>query len=507
MADTAAVATPALANPNADECVGGIKTHLVFLLASEPETNVELSELRGEWERAQTVHLTAVERVKEKLEAVRAETKAAESEMDTAVKASSVGGSRVVADAELVHLLDVELSELHVEWERAQTVHLAAMERVNARRKAMRAEIKAVETKLDAAVNAPVSGGRDPTLWLPDELLLMVFEMLSFVTLWSGATERVSQRWARLMESASIVRRKRGNERWAAHEAGMIKPHRLEGHTSAVYALVVGLDGRVYSGSSDNTIMVWSGESSVHLQTLKGHTNWVNALAVGLDGNIYSGSADSTVMVWSGTTGAHTRTLNGHTAGVFALAVGLEGKIYSGSGDKTIRVWSADDGTHLQTLERRHRGPVRALAVSKDGAVYSGSADETIRVWSGKDGAHLRTLSGHEGWVVSLAVAPDGRVYSGSLDKTIREWSPDGGTHLQTLAGHTSAVWVLAVGLDGSLFSGSDDGTVRMWNGETGALLHTLRGGTRQTWALALASNMALYSGGYGRNQVCLEMR
>jgi WD40 repeat protein len=316
-----------------------------------------------------------------------------------------VGASRPLATA-------LELSEVQEARGRS------ALKRVKAKRDAVRAEIKAAKSELEVAVNAPVSGGHDPTEWLPDELMLMIMLMLPFGTLWSGACERVCQRWARLMESASIVRRKQDG-RWAAYEAGAIEPRRLEGHTGDVRALAIGLDGKVYSGATDNTIMVWSGESGAHLQTLTGHTDAVRALAVGLDGNIYSGSVDRTVRVWSTASGAHVRTLEGHTASVMALAVGLDGKIYSGSADKTIRVWAADEGAHLQTLVG-HTAAVRALAVGKDGAIYSGSYDQTIRAWSGVDGTHLRTLVGHTHLVISFAVAPDGRVYSGSWDNTIR---------------------------------------------------------------------------------------
>jgi WD40 repeat protein len=339
--------------------------------------------------------------------------------------------------------LDVELSELDVqhaiklrELEAArltlEAVHKEAVERVKAKRDVVRAETNAAECELDAAVNAPLSGGRDPTEWLPDELMLMVLERVPFATLWSGACERVCQRWARLMESASIVRHKRDG-RWAAYEAGAIKPRTLEGHTNTVWALAVGVDGKIYSGAGDKTIRVWSGESGAHLQTLTVHTDGVTALTVGLDGNIYSGSRDDTVRVWSGASRAHVRILEGHTDWVVALAVGLDGKIYSGSADKTIRVWTSDDGAHLHTLVG-HTDLVGALAVGKDGAVYSGSDDTTIRVWSGEDGTHLRTLAGHTNYVASLAVAPDGRVYSGSWDKTIRVWSPVDGAHLHGCA-------------------------------------------------------------------------
>jgi WD40 repeat protein len=323
-------------------------------------------------------------------------------------------GTLLACDADL----DVELRELDAAWERAQKAHITAVERVTAKREAVRKEIKAAESELDVAINAPVSNLRDPTESLPDELMLMVLERVPFAALWGGACERVCQRWARLVRSASIVRRKREG-RWAAYEALTIKPRRLEGHTGTLLALVVGLDGNIHSASADTTVMVWSGESGAHLHTLRGHTTSVSALAVGLNGNIYSGSHDCTVRVWSGASGEHVRTLEGHTRQVLALAVGLDGKVFSGSVDKTIRVWSADDGTHLQTLVG-HTDSVRALAVGKDGAVCSGSSDTTIRVWSDDNGTHLRTLVGHTDKVTSLAVAPGGRVYSGSYDKTIR---------------------------------------------------------------------------------------
>jgi hypothetical protein len=334
------------------------------------------------------------------------------------------------------------------------------------------AEVALVERELSALVNAPLSGERDPFEWLPDELIVMIMLMLPFEVLWSGACERVCLRWSRLMESAPVTRRKREG-RWAAYEAGLIKPRDLEGHNEGVCALAVGLDGKVYSGSNDMTIRVWSGTDGTHIQTLVGHTGWVSALAMGLDGKVYSGSSDKTIRVWSGTDGTHLQTLAGHTRCVSAVAVGLDGKVYSGSYDHTIRVWRGTDGRHLQTLVG-HTGWVWALAVGLNGKVYSGSADKTIRVWSGDNGSHLQTLVGHTNSVCALAVGLNGKVYSGSSDTTIRVWSGEDGTHLQTLVGHTRSVCALAVGPDGKVYSGSYDGTIRVWSGDAWALLHKI---------------------------------
>jgi len=135
------------------------------------------------------------------------------------------------------------------------------------------------ERELDALVNAPVSGGRDPFEWLPDELVVMIIERMPFESVWRGeACERVCLRWVRLMKSAPIERRKREG-RWAAYDAAVLKPRELVGHTHSVISLtVVELDGKVYSGSCYATIGVWSGADGTHLQTfdlfLSVHLPW-----------------------------------------------------------------------------------------------------------------------------------------------------------------------------------------------------------------------------------------
>jgi WD40 repeat protein len=77
-------------------------------------------------------------------------------------------------------------------------------------------------------------------------------------------------------------------------------------------------DGRVYSGSEDTTIRVWSSDNGKHLQTHVGHTRTVWAIVVGPDGNVYSGSRDGTVRVWSGKTGGHLHTC--HSKAGFACS-------------------------------------------------------------------------------------------------------------------------------------------------------------------------------------------
>jgi hypothetical protein len=394
-----------------------------------------------------------------------------------------------------------------VQRKRATAQCDAELERERAELRAVRTEMASASREIDELVNAPVSGGRDPTQWLPDEIVVMIMMMLPGKMLWVCA--RVCPRWARLVESARAVKlSKRGALRYAS---GLIEPMALEGHRDTVRALAVGRNGKVYSGSVDNTIRVWSGDDGTHLQTLVGHTRGVYALAVGLDGKVYSGSWDMTIRVWSGEDGRSLKILKGHLSEVTTLlAVGLGNKVYSGSGaDGTIRVWSGDDGTHLQTLcdlDGSRYGVdyyVSALAVGLDGKVFSGSMRGTIRVWSGEDGTLLRTVRGHWEGVTALAVGPDGRVYSGSKDSTIGVWSGTDGAHIQTLDRRRGTrhrpVTALAVGMDGNVYIGScDDATIVVLQGVDGALTpaHVLRGRPNHVFALALTNDGRLVSGG-----------
>jgi hypothetical protein len=81
---------------------------------------------------------------------------------------------------------------------------LAVLRKKKRPSKAGRAEMASARRELKALVNAPVSGGRNPFDWLPDELILMILERVPFEALWSGVCDRVCLRWAQLMESAPV---------------------------------------------------------------------------------------------------------------------------------------------------------------------------------------------------------------------------------------------------------------------------------------------------------------
>ena len=137
----------------------------------------------------------------------------------------------------------------------------------------------------------------------------------------------------------------------------------------------------IVSGSWDRTLKVWDASSGECLQTLRGHTGvarrrrpverrvdrsstprraQVLCVAVLPNGRVVSGSRDNTLKVWDASSGECLQTLRGHTgvarrrrpverrvdrsstprrAQVLCVAVLPNGRVVSGSDDGTLKVW------------------------------------------------------------------------------------------------------------------------------------------------------------------------
>ncbi len=297
---------------------------------------------------------------------------------------------------------------------------------------------------------------------------------------------------------------------------------RLEGHEGSVNALAVLPDGRLASGSNDDTIRLWDTNSGAQLARLEGHRGGIMTLAVLADGSLASASGwdfntirlrdpesgaelarlhghddsihalatlpggrlasgsgnhesgDCTIRLWDVASGVELMRLEGHDSRVTALAVLPDGRLVSGSDDQTIRIWDPVSGAELARLNG-HENTVTALAVLADGRIASGSTDDTVRIWDlARDSRPLP--DGHRREVTALAVLPDGRVVSGSEDNTIRVWDPANGQEVARLSGHSQAVVALVVLTDGRLASASDDNTIRLWHPASGQQLGRLEG-------------------------------
>jgi WD40 repeat protein len=211
---------------------------------------------------------------------------------------------------------------------------------------------------------------------------------------------------------------------WSYLMAGaeVTPPEVLQGHTRLVLSVIQLADGRLASGSWDNTIRIWSTSTEQCEKVLEGHTSQVWSVIQLADGRLASGSVDKTIRIWSTSTGQCEKVLRGHTRCVMSVIQLADGRLASGSEDKTIRIWSTSTG-QCEMVLRGHTSSVLSIIQLADGRLASGSGDNTIRIWSTLTGQCKKVLEGHTSDVVSVIQLADGRLASGSDDDTIRIWS------------------------------------------------------------------------------------
>ena len=308
---------------------------------------------------------------------------------------------------------------------------------------------------------------------------------------------------------------------------------RLEGHTDLVFALCMLPDGRLASGSGDETIRLWDVMTGIETARIEGDS--VNDLCPLLDGRLASSqyTGGDPILLWDVSTGTETARLKGHTrGGIHALCRLPDGRLASACGDKTIRLWNVTTGAETVRLEA-HSDDVTALCVLPDGRLASGSNDNTILLWdvtTGAETACLKSLSfvhalcalpdglaassrhdislwdvetgaetarlkGHSDNVTALCVLPDGRLASASYDRTIRVWDLTTKAETTRLEGHLGKVFALCMLPDGRLASGSEDMTIRLWDVAPGAKAARLAGDTEAITALCLLPDGQLATG------------
>ncbi|KAI9319698.1 WD40-repeat-containing domain protein [Dichotomocladium elegans] len=163
----------------------------------------------------------------------------------------------------------------------------------------------------------------------------------------------------------------------------------LIGHQDKVTHLQIYQHNHLVSSSADRTIRLWDLETQRCIRTFEGHMAAVQIAVPGLlprscflDHDapvIVSGSSDNTIKIWSLETGQCLRTLFGHAHGITALSYDKL-RLVSGSVDGTVRLWDIESGLPMYSLSEGGPAPISSLRLS-DSKVIAASDQGEITVW------------------------------------------------------------------------------------------------------------------------------
>uniref|UniRef100_A0A4W5LUL4 Bromodomain and WD repeat domain containing 3 n=1 Tax=Hucho hucho TaxID=62062 RepID=A0A4W5LUL4_9TELE len=299
-----------------------------------------------------------------------------------------------------------------------------------------------------------------------------------------------------------------------------VKMHRrILGHLSSVYCVAFDRSGRrIFTGSDDCLVKIWSTDDGRLLSTLRGHAAEISDMAVNYENTlIASASCDKVIRVWCLRTCAPITVLQGHAASItsiqFCPAVkGPMRYLASTGADGMVCFWQWHSlsmkfvDRPVKFIERSRPGVQISTSSFSCGGMFlaTGSTDHVIRVYylGSETPMKLSELDAHMDKVVVVQFCNNSyRFVSGSRDGTARIW------HYQQQE-WKSITLDIATRLPGTAVVNGEDKTklvptmvawdrgdrtvvtavsnylLKVWSSTTGQLLHVLSGHDDEVFVL-----------------------
>ncbi|KFQ84018.1 Bromodomain and WD repeat-containing protein 1, partial [Phoenicopterus ruber ruber] len=220
-----------------------------------------------------------------------------------------------------------------------------------------------------------------------------------------------------------------------------VKMHRrILGHLSSVYCVAFDRTGhRIFTGSDDCLVKIWSTHNGRLFATLRGHSAEISDMAVNYENTmIAAGSCDKMIRVWCLRTCAPVAVLHGHTGSITSLQFspmvkGSMRYMVSTGADGTVCFWQWDtdsmkfNNRPVKFTEKPRPGVQMLCSSFSVGGMFlaTGSTDHVIRMYffGSETPEKIAELESHADKVDSIQFSNGGdRFISGSRDGTARIW-------------------------------------------------------------------------------------
>lgn len=202
----------------------------------------------------------------------------------------------------------------------------------------------------------------------------------------------------------------------------------MKGHVYGVYSLVLNQSNkRLFSGSADNTIGVWTCKSRKRERTLEGHGCTVAALVLSKNEQfLFSLGSDNLLIVWNLKKFSIINRIDLFSSSNYSRSFALSDQYYTIFGrDKynpsKLRILNLLSGETVKMV-KVHTKSIRCVTISPDdNFFFTGGSDNLVHVFRTENADLVHAITSHKAPVNNLTISKDGRfLASASNDKTVR---------------------------------------------------------------------------------------